>query len=78
MWFKIAQWDEDIVANVTSADELLFDYTQDVEHQYFTAYQMRLGPNPGNSWTFPIITGHKYRMHFGEGNDIDAMDVQLG
>jgi len=34
--------------------------------------------DPGNSWTFPIVTGHNYSGHWGFGNlDFTSMTLQL-
>jgi len=28
-------------------------------------------------WRFPLVTGHRYRMHMAEGIDIETMDIWL-
>jgi hypothetical protein len=75
---KIARWEDDIEANITSNDTYLWDFTQDVNHEYFSRYQWRKGPKPVDAWTWPVITGHRYRIHWGEANDIEEMDIELG
>jgi len=77
LYIKIARWDDFIESNITSNDTYLWEFTQDVNHTYFTKYQERNLPNPANSWTFPIVTGHRYRIHWGEANDIEQMDIEL-
>lgn len=32
----------------------------------------------GDEWVFPLVTGHRYRFHFGEANDITTMKITLG
>jgi len=29
--------------------------------------------NPGNSWSFATVTGHSYRLNWGEANDFESM-----
>lgn len=32
--------------------------------------------NPANSWTFPVVTGHKYKVHWANtGVDFDRMQI---
>lgn len=38
---------------------------------------MREDRNPKMSWSFPIVTGHKYRMHWQEANDFENMFIEL-
>jgi hypothetical protein len=35
-YFKIARWDDDIKAEITADNSTLFDFEQDVNHEYFT------------------------------------------
>lgn len=78
LYMKIARWEDDIEANITSNDTYLTEFTQDVNHEYFSRYQWRKGPKPNDAWTWPVITGHRYRIHWGEANDIENMDIELG
>jgi len=34
-------------------------------------------PDPRNGWSFPIVTGHRYRFHWGENLDWTNMDLKL-
>jgi len=32
---------------------------------------------PANSWTFPVVTGHKYKVHWANtGVDFDRMQIE--
>jgi len=61
---KIARWDADIEANITSNETYLFDFEQDVDHTVFSNYEMREMAWPSNGWTVPMVTGHRYRFHW--------------
>ncbi len=32
---------------------------------------------PANAWAIPIVTGHKYKIHWQNGLDFDMMQVTL-
>jgi hypothetical protein len=38
---------------------------------------MRVEQKP-NGWRFPIVTGHRYRLHWAEGIDVERMDISIG
>lgn len=40
-YFKIARWDDDIKAEITADNSTLFDFEQDVNHEYFTRLMQR-------------------------------------
>lgn len=40
-------------------------------------YQMEDVREPIDGWSFPIVTGHRYRFHWGENLDWTNMDVKL-
>jgi hypothetical protein len=29
------------------------------------------------SWTMPYVTGHRYRIHWGENNDFEMMNIEI-
>ena len=33
--------------------------------------------SPSNAWAMPYVTGHEYRVHWGEGLDFTRMKVEL-
>lgn len=33
---------------------------------------------PTWAWAMPIVTGHNYRLHWGENNDFDTIRFELG
>jgi len=35
-------------------------------------------PDPRNGWSFPIVTGHRYRFHWAENLDWTSMNVRVG
>jgi len=74
---KIAKWDEDIKDEITGDATLLEAFEQDVEHTYFSIMAFRAMSNPDNSWAFPIVTGHSYRLHWGENNDFEVLDFEI-
>jgi len=50
-------------------------YNQDVDREHFTWLEQREKPNPDNAWAFAVVTGHKYRFHWGEMLDFNSMHV---
>jgi hypothetical protein len=38
---------------------------------------MREKVDDGNSWPLPMVTGHRYRFHWGEGIDFTFMRFRI-
>ena len=79
---KVAKWDHDIedlllAANVTNNETDLWDFEQDVNHTHFSRLDWRKGPDPTQGWPVALVTGHRYRFHWGEGVDFERMRVYL-
>lgn len=72
---KIAKWDDDIESAANADNVTLEAFEQDVEREHFTWLQQREKPDPDNAWAFAVVTGHKYRFHWGEMLDFDSMHV---
>lgn len=70
---KIARWDDDIRANITSNETWLYDFEQDVNHTHFSSMMMKEGPDPVMGWAAVYQTNKKYRVHWGEGLDYELM-----
>jgi hypothetical protein len=71
---KVARWDDDVQNNFISEgvlDEAF--HLDETEPFHFSRIQFRKKTMPSNSWAFPIVTGHRYRMHFGEALDFESM-----
>lgn len=74
---KVAQWERETETALKANETLLFDFEQDVDHSRFSMYQMEDMPDPRNSWCLPMVTGHRYRFHWGENLDFTNMDIIL-
>lgn len=37
----------------------------------------RIKADPGSAWAFPVVTGHKYKLHWGQGLDWTNMQMDL-
>lgn len=74
MGFRVKNWDDDIINAMTP--EQLTEYIDDKADYgmvYFKPFE-----NPGNSWTIGYVTGHKYKIHWGQtGLDWDSMTMTL-
>jgi hypothetical protein len=47
------------------ADESYQEYVDNEEN--YGVIDMKEKLNPMNSWAIPFVTGHQYRIHWGEG-----------
>lgn len=74
---KIARWDADIEANITSNDTYLYEFEQDVNHEYFSRLSQREKPDPNMGWPVVLATNHRYRFHWGEGIDFEQMRMAI-
>lgn len=72
MGFRIKNWDDDIVADMT--DEEMTAYIDDKPDYGMVFFKEVLKPR--NSWTIGYVTGHKYKIHWGQtGLDWDTMSM---
>jgi len=67
---KVAQWDESVVPK---DKEALKTFLKDKKHENFSIVPFKLLQKPSNGWAIPFVTGHKYRVHWGEGLDFEKM-----
>lgn len=73
---KVAIWDEDVEQAMEADEDTLFDFKNNV-NGVWSNYQMRDKVEPSNGWAFPIVTGHKFRFHWGEGIDFENMSFDI-
>ena len=52
------------------------DFLYDKTKKNFSAIPFKLSGNPSNGWAVPFVTGHKYRVHWGEGLDFEKMSFE--
>ena len=71
MPFRILKWDDDYVAALPDKDA----YRKDKSKYGEVAFKLKTLPS--NSWTFPLVTGHKYRIHWADGLDYERMQLTL-
>jgi len=50
-------------------------YYKSVEN--YSKVLWRLPSNPSRAWAFPVVTGHKYKLHWGQGLDWTNMQMDL-
>ena len=43
----------------------------------YSVIDWRKYARPNYSWAMPYVTGHRYRIHWGEGLDFERMDFEL-
>ena len=70
---KILPFDIQYIENLSSTD--LQDLVD--EESNYSVVDWRKLERPSNSWAMPYVTGHRYRIHWGEGLDFDRMDFEL-
>lgn len=69
---KIIQFDQSIL----DAAEDLTVYMNDDLNYSKVAYKTK--QNPSDGWAVPFVTGHRYRVHWGDiGLDFDRMRFDL-
>lgn len=77
MMLKISHWDDSEVAtlkaNLTNYDAYLLDK----EQVNFAIVPMKDKLDPMASWAIPYVTGHTYRLHWGQGIDFTGLTVEL-
>jgi len=56
--------------NVSYANYLL-DISQ------YSKFPFRPKAEPANAWAIPVVTGHKYKIHWQNGLDFEQMQVTL-
>lgn len=61
---KVAQYDDDIISALTEEEFEAWKYDDDKE--YFSNMEFKAISKPSNGWAVPYVTGHKYRIHWGE------------
>ena len=70
---KILPFDYDDVNPLNPSD--LQDLV-DTESNY-SVVDWREHERPNKAWAMPYVTGHRYRIHWGEGLDFEQMDFEL-
>lgn len=75
MSFKVLRYDDSLFlenGGSLNKTEYLLDKTT------YGSFEFRLNLDPSNGWSVPFVTGHKYKIHWGEtGLDFEQMQVTL-
>jgi hypothetical protein len=66
---KISTWDDADVATLKSDNATYTAYLLDKNKSNFSKVPMKAKLDPVTSWAIPFVTGHTYRLHWGDGND---------
>lgn len=56
----IAKWDDSVVSSQQNLTTYLYDKKE------FTKWAQKPFRDPSDAWTLPFVTGHKYRVHWGD------------
>jgi hypothetical protein len=70
---KIAKWETDFEATLKANETALWEFEQDADHTRFGALIQREGPDPTMGWPIVVMTGQRYRIHWGEAIDFEKM-----
>ena len=57
--------------NNVSYENYLLDKSQ------YSKFPFRPKTEPANAWAIPVVTGHKYKVHWQNGLDFEQMQVTL-
>jgi len=72
MGLKVLRYDDDLLA----AQEDLDAYIDDVGN--YGSIDFKLNKDPSNGWATPFVTGHKYKLHWGQsGVDFEGMTADV-
>jgi len=74
MDMKVLPYDDSITSTLTTSAAQT-TYINDETN--FSIVPFRAKTNPRNSWAIPIVTGHKYKIHWQKGLDFEEMQVTL-
>ena len=74
---KVAKWDKDFEATLKADNATLNEFLLDKNETRWSRYDMRERFDDGNSWPLPMVTGHRYRFHWGEGIDFTFMRFRI-
>ena len=67
----VLQYDDDLLAALPDKEA----YIEDRSNYQETIFQSK--QNPQDAWTMPVVTGHKYKVHWGNtGVDFESMHIQ--
>jgi G8 domain/Right handed beta helix region len=70
MEMKVLQFDDSIISAVNKT-EYIADFNK------YSIVPFRAKTEPRNAWAIPIVTGHKYKIHWQKGLDFEQMQVTL-
>jgi hypothetical protein len=71
---KIAQWDYDFEQTVLANNETKFEFEQNTNGVWSTV-EYKDEKNPRKNWAVPYVTGHRYRIHWGESPDFEEINL---
>jgi hypothetical protein len=66
MTMKVAKWDLPIERGFATEEDRQA-HLDDEGNYSVVPFKEKLLPN--NAWAMPFVTGHRYRVHWGEGLD---------
>jgi hypothetical protein len=65
------------VATLKADNTTYTAYLLDKNKTNFSQVPLKSKLDPALSWAIPFVTGHTYRLHWGEGNDFTEMKVAI-
>ena len=69
MDMKVLQYDDSIVGKMDNVTKKAYE----LDTTAYSIFPFRPKTNPGNAWAIPIVTGHKYKIHWQTGLDFERM-----
>lgn len=75
MNLKVLRWDDDMfLENGGTINKT--EYLKD--HRNYGRFEWKSKLDPMSGWAIPIVTGHKYKIHWGDGGiDFEGMTISL-
>lgn len=73
--FKVAKWDADFVATLDANETLKNETLLDEDHSVFSRFPWKDKLLPSSGWAVPFVTGHTYRINWGDGLDFTQMKM---
>lgn len=62
MYMKVLRYDDDFLASLNKT-------AYELDRSKYSNLEFIPKKNPSNSWTYPFVTGHKYKIHWAHGLD---------
>lgn len=72
---KITQWDDDVIKSFKTNRTFEAMLNEELPNKW-SVVPFRPRKEPDNGWAMPFVTGHTYRINWGDGIDFTQMMME--